>query len=118
MSIFDNLLATAMMGEGGGGGGGGSSDFSTATVTITNTKEDSTIRIGGVCVYNDEELSTDNYVDYGTNKITVVLFKGSQITYIDAETITSTEGSVTGSLEDGFTVTGDCTIVGEGFGIQ
>lgn len=32
MSIFDNLLATAMMGEGGGGGGGGSSDFSTAQV--------------------------------------------------------------------------------------
>ena len=42
MSIFDMLLANAMMGEGGGGGGGGGSSIvHPVNVTIVNSRNDS-----------------------------------------------------------------------------
>ena len=114
MSIFEMLLANAM-GESGGGGGGGSSDFSTAEVTITNTAEDTTIQLMGTCI-DEDGLVIDGFAYYGETTITIVLYKGSQSVNISMAELTSTNGNITGNLADGFTITGDCSIVGKGYG--
>ena len=62
----------------------------------------------------DEELFTEYSVAKGTSTVTLVLYKGSQLILISAESINSTTGDITGDLIDGFTITGDCTITGEG----
>lgn len=96
--------------EGGGGG-----DFSTAEVTITNTAENSYIYLTYGAFVEDGELFTEYSVATGTSTATLVLYKGSQLILISADSITSTTGDITGDLIDGFTITGDCTITGEGF---
>ena len=113
MDLFDIAVAKKLSGS--GGGGGGSSDFSTAEVTITNTAENSYIYLTYGAFVEDGELFMEYSVATGTSTATLVLYKGSQLILISADSITSTTGDITGDIIDGFTITGDCTITGEGF---
>lgn len=94
---------------------GGSSDFTTAQVTLTDTREANSagVSITGVFV---GEYEFDSQIDatQGTTTKTIVLYKGFQIVYGDMESLTSISGDITGNLDDGFEITGDCTIVGVG----
>ena len=93
-------------------GGGGSSDFSTAEVTITNTEADTQIVFMGVNINNDQVVP-DAYINEGTVTLVVVLYKGSQSVSVFSGSITSISGDIT-SLDDGFVITGDCSIIGSG----
>lgn len=97
---------------------GGSSDFTTAELTVTDTN---TINTGGIPIHG-VVLDDEFYAEYGTfmpeyttvsatDKVTLVLYKGLQKIYISAESLTSTSGNITGNIDDGFTITGDCSIV-------
>ena len=123
MSIFDNLLATAMMGESGGGGGG---DFSTAQVTVTMAEnewsssgsvsfasdEDAGNRYLGVFLYNDGTF--DSYGPHvepnGSTTITAV-WVGDSTVVIPDQHIASVSGSaVITDYGAQVTISGDCTI--------
>ena len=103
-----------------GGGGGGSSDFTTAELTVTNTDKSKFVVIHGTLL--DEEFY-DIYGGFTTEytlpihtPVTVipVLYEGWTKIFLDADSIISTSGNITGNLQDGFTITGDCSIVAEG----
>lgn len=94
---------------------GGSSDFSTAEVTVTDNGDGTHIDLSGIMV-DGEDLTTMNNVSSGTRTFEVVLYKGVQRNFfISTETMTSISGGISGTLEDGFTITGDCTFVGTGY---
>ena len=106
MSIFDNLLATAMMGE-GGGGGGGSSDFSTAQVTFIpdSSSPDGSGPYELIWIVNDVLRTADGANIVGP--MTAVLYKG--VAYADVSTVTSVSGNAT--IDNGMVIiTGDCAI--------
>ena len=111
MSIFDNLLATAMMGESGGGGGGGSSDFSTATVTVVG-RDDVNLNFSSIGIGPDgETIGATDWVDYySTGQGVVVLYRGVAYGWVDAEP-TSISGAIEYDAETyTYTITGDCTV--------
>ena len=101
-------------GGGGGSDSGDSSDFSTATVTITNTASGTFWDFSGVVINQNEMISQYSGAD-AAEAITVVLYNGSQLVYISADSITSTSGDITGTMLDGFTITGDCSVTLEGY---
>lgn len=112
MSIFDNLLATAMMG--GGGGGGGSSDFSTAEVTITNNSSQEFIHAYIPVAVDADGFSNSQgevFIEAETATYSVILYKGVSLIYIPNGGVSI---ATTGNIEDDgggyFYVTGNCTI--------
>lgn len=97
------------------GGGGGSSDFSTAEVTVNNSASDSYIDFSGIIIDNDTLLPSAPSLSEATSVLTVVLYKNIQHLYINADSVTSISGNITGSMLDGFDVTGDCVINAVGY---
>lgn len=91
-------------------GGGGSSDLSTAEVTVNNSASNTNIDFTGVMLENDELVSASESLSEATIVLTVVLYKNIQHVYINADSVTSISGNITGDMADGFDVTGDCVI--------
>lgn len=96
-------------------GGGGSSDFSTAQVTVNNSASNTYIDFTGVVIDNDELVPMVSLGDEATSVLTVVLYKNIQHLYINADSITSISGDISGNMLDGFDVTGDCVINAVGY---
>ena len=94
---------------------GGSSDFSTAEVTVNNSASDSYIDFTGVILENDELVPSAPSLSEATNVLTVVLYKNIQHLYINADSVTSISGNISGNMLDGFDVTGDCVINAVGY---
>ena len=120
MSIYDMLLANAMMGE-GGGGGGGSSDFSTAQVTIkcpsgfTANALYSTRNDDGTwtCIFRYGDGFADNLYTGDGEPVTGTLYWDTDSAVVDAYVVTDIEGSAIYDAESRrLTITGDCTITG------
>ena len=96
-------------------GGGGSSDLSTAEVTVNNSASNTNIDFTGVMLENDELVSASESLSEATIVLTVVLYKNIQHVYINADSVTSISGNITGDMADGFDVTGDCVINAVGY---
>ena len=114
--VFDEESGdwTEIASSGGGGGGGGSSDFSTAEVTINNSASDSFIDFTGIIIDNDT-IAPMVSLSEATSVLTVVLYKNIQHLYINADSVTSISGNISGDMLDGFDVTGDCVINAVGY---
>lgn len=95
-------------------GGGGESDFSTAEVTINNSASDSYIDFSGIVIDNDTLVPMVSLSE-SASVLTVVLYKNIQHLTINADSITSISGNISGSMLDGFDVTGDCVINAVGY---
>lgn len=98
----------------GGGGGGGSSDLSTAEVTIS-AGDDLDFYIIGAAYIDDGYIHGGELSGSGLQTVTIVLYSGSAFIGLDMQSITSLSGGVIGNLDDGFVITGDCTIEGVGW---
>ena len=109
MSIFDNLLATAMMGE--GGGGGGSSDFMSVTYVADS---------GSLAIYtfseasweaNLAEILMENYTNTNTTIGLPTTFNGFYA--IEQEASLNIVGSYSNIDIGGIAlwkIDGDCTV--------
>jgi len=94
--------------------GGGESDFSTAQVTVNNSASDTYIDFSGILIDNDTLVPMTSLSE-ATSVLTVVLYKNIQHLSINADSITSISGNVSGNILDGFDVTGDCVINAVGY---
>lgn len=111
MTIYDSLIAKAVMGS-GGGGGGGSSDFSTATVSFVSESAEASLALAiPIVITEDDEASGADITAFVGDTLTVILYKGK--CYGTAYPSGYVISSVSGDIEvdgDYLTITGDGTI--------